>query len=85
MNREGELGNISPGFAADIAIFDLNTIEFAGAAVQDPLGALMMCSPTRAKFVLVNGKVVVRYGQIATVHAQKLVERLNEIVRKRFR
>jgi len=85
LNRTGELGNIAPGHAADLAIFDLNAVEYAGAAAQDPLGALMLCSPTRAKFVIVNGRVVVRYGQLATVHLPKLVERMNEAVRKRFR
>ena len=85
LNRGSELGNIAPGHAADIAVFDLNTVEYAGAAAQDPLGALMLCSPTRAKFVLVNGRVVVKYGQIVTLHLQKLVERMNEVVRQRFR
>jgi 8-oxoguanine deaminase len=84
LNRTGELGNIAPGHAADIAIFDLNAVEYAGAAVQDPLGALMLCSPTRAKFVIVNGRVVVRYGQLATVHLPKLIERMNAVVRQRF-
>jgi len=85
LNRERELGNIAPGFAADIAIFDLNTVELAGAAAQDPLGALVLCHAPRAKFVLVNGKVVVKYGQLATVYLQALVTRVNELVRKRFR
>jgi len=85
LNRSGELGNISPGFAADITIFDLNTVEYAGATVQDPLGALMMCHAPRAKFVLVNGKLVVKYGQIATIGTQQLVARMNEIVQQRFR
>jgi cytosine/adenosine deaminase-related metal-dependent hydrolase len=85
LNREGELGNIGPGFAADLAIFDLNTVEFAGAAAQDPLGALMMCHPPRAKYVIVNGKIVVKYGQVATVSTQNLVSRMNELVRQRFR
>jgi 8-oxoguanine deaminase len=84
LNRSGELGNIMPGYAADLGIFDLNTVEYAGAAAQDPLGALMMCHGPRAKFVIVNGRVVVRYGQIATLNTQKLVERTNEIVRRRF-
>ena len=60
------------------------TVEYAGAAVQDPLGALMMCHAQRAKFVIVNGRVVVKYGQIATVNTQQLVTRVNDIVRKRF-
>jgi cytosine/adenosine deaminase-related metal-dependent hydrolase len=85
LNRERELGNIASGYAADIAIFDLNTIEFAGAAAQDPLGALMLCHAPHAKFVLVNGKIVVKYGQLATVYLQNLVTRMNDLVRKRFR
>jgi cytosine/adenosine deaminase-related metal-dependent hydrolase len=84
LNRTGELGNLLPGHAADIAVFDLNAVEYAGAAAQDPLGALMLCSPTRAKFVIVNGRVVVRYGQLATLHLPKLIERMNELVRQRF-
>ncbi len=85
LNRPGELGNLAPGFAADIAVFDLNTVEYAGAAAHDPLGALMLCSPTRAKFVIVNGRIVVRYGQLVSLHLPKLIERMNAVVRKRFR
>ena len=85
LNREHELGNIAPGFAADIAIFDLNTVEFAGAAAQDPLGALMLCHAPRAKFLVVNGKIVVKYGQLATVYLQALVAQVNDLVRQRFR
>jgi cytosine/adenosine deaminase-related metal-dependent hydrolase len=85
LNRENELGNIAPGFAADIAIYDLNTIEFAGAAAQDPLGALLLCHSPRAKFVLVNGQPVVKYGQLATVYLQGLVTKMNDLVNRRFR
>ena len=85
LNRDNELGNIAPGFAADVAIYDLNAVEFAGAAAQDPLGALMLCHPPRAKFVLVNGRIVVRYGQLATVYLQGLVTKVNELVKQRFR
>ena len=83
-NRTDELGNVAAGYAADVSIFDLNTVEYAGAAVQDPLGALMMCHAQRAKFVIVNGRVVVKYGQIATVNTQQLVAKVNDVVRKRF-
>jgi 8-oxoguanine deaminase len=85
LNREKELGNIAPGFAADIAIYDLNAVEFAGAAAQDPLGALLLCHPPRAKFVLVNGRIVVSYGQLATVYLQGLVTKINELVKQRYR
>ena len=85
LNRTGELGNIAAGYVADVAIFDLNTVEFAGASAQDPLGALTMCYAPRAKFVIVDGRIVVKYGQVATINTQQLVTRVNEVVRKRFR
>ena len=85
LNRQIELGNIAPGYAADIAIFDLNTVEFAGAAAQDPLGALMLCHSPRAKFVIVNGKIIVKYGQLATVYLQGLVTKINDLVKQKFR
>jgi cytosine/adenosine deaminase-related metal-dependent hydrolase len=85
LNRTGELGNLAPGHAADIAIFDLNTIEYAGAATQDPLAALMMCHAPRAKHVLVNGRPVVRDGRLAAMDESALAARMNELVRQRFR
>jgi 8-oxoguanine deaminase len=85
LNRQIELGNIASGYAADIAIFDLNTVEFAGAAAQDPLGALLLCHSPRAKFVIVNGKIVVKYGQLATVYLQGLVTKINDLVKHKFR
>jgi 8-oxoguanine deaminase len=85
LNRSGELGNIAPNFAADLAVFDLNCVEYAGASAQDPLGALMLCAPTKPKFVLVNGKIVVKNYKLTTVTLEKRIERVNEIVKRRFR
>ena len=45
----------------------------------------MLCHSPRAKFVLVNGKVVVKYGQLATVYLQGLVTKMNELVKRKFR
>src|SRR5262249_22721688 len=53
LNRP-ELGQIAPGFAADLAFFRKNDIALAGAIEQDPLGALMLCHVGRADRVIVN-------------------------------
>ena len=39
LNRT-DIGQISPGFAADFAIFDINVIDFAGA-LSDPISSLV--------------------------------------------
>ncbi len=52
-----DIGELEVGKAADIALFDLHELGFAGAA--DPVAALLFCAPTRPHTVIVNGKVVV--------------------------
>ena len=38
---------------ADLALFDLHTLAFAGGAVHDPVGALLLCaSPQAASYHL---------------------------------
>lgn len=62
-----DVGALMPGMAADIAIFDLNDVGYAGAH-HDPVAALLMTAgPARARFVLVNGRVVVDEGRLTTV------------------
>jgi 8-oxoguanine deaminase len=73
-----DIGVIAPGKAADLAIFDLGEIGYAGT--HDPLGALLMCgTSTRAHTVLVNGKVVVRSGRLVAVDEAELARRAQRI------
>lgn len=83
LNRP-ELGQIAPGFAADLAFFRKDDIALAGAIEQDPLGALMLCHVGRADRVIINGRTVVKDGQIVTVDLPVLIERFNKLVREKF-
>jgi hypothetical protein len=47
--------------------------------VHDPVAALLLCAPTPAAYTVVNGRVVVREGQLATVDLGPLVERHNRL------
>ena len=76
-----DIGHLSVGQCADLAIFDLRTLDFAGAAVHDPVGALLLCSSARTRYTVVNGRVVVRDGQLATVELGPLLERHNQLAR----
>jgi cytosine/adenosine deaminase-related metal-dependent hydrolase len=77
-----DIGQLAPGMAADLALFDLRGHAFAGGAVHDPLGALLLCAPAQAAFTIVNGRVVVRGGQLATLDLGPLVERHNALARQ---
>jgi cytosine/adenosine deaminase-related metal-dependent hydrolase len=74
-----DIGQLSVGLCADLAIYDLNTLGFAGAAVHDPVGALLLCSSASTRHTIVNGKVVVRDGQLATLELGPLLERHNRL------
>ncbi|WP_234194622.1 MULTISPECIES: 8-oxoguanine deaminase [Pseudacidovorax] len=74
-----DIGHLAPGMCADLALFDLRTLGFAGGAVHDPVASLLLCASPQAAYTVVNGRVVVREGQLATVELQPLVERHNRL------
>ena len=70
-----DIGHLAPGMCADLALFDLGSAAFAGGAVHDPVASLLLCASPQAAFTIVNGRVVVREGQLATIDLGPLVER----------
>jgi cytosine/adenosine deaminase-related metal-dependent hydrolase len=79
LNRT-DIGRIAPGMAADLAIFDLNDLAFAGA-LHDPIAALALCGPTAPLHTLVNGRFLVRDRRLTTIDLGKLVHRHNELAK----
>ncbi len=77
LNRD-DIGHLAPGMAADLAVFDLDHVAFAGAR-HDPAAALVFCSPVPAAYTIVGGRVVVRQGQLTTLDLGRLVERHNQL------
>ena len=67
------------GKAADFIGVNLNTLSMAGGAVHDPAAALLLCRVDRVDLSVINGRVVVRNGQLLTVDLNQLITRHNEI------
>jgi cytosine/adenosine deaminase-related metal-dependent hydrolase len=80
LNRD-DIGALVPGMAADIVTIPLDEIGLAGAH-HDPLAALFFCHVPRVKHSIVNGRVVVRDGQITTLELPRLIERHNLLARE---
>ena len=59
-----DCGTLVAGNCADVALFRLDDLAHSG--MDDPLAALALAPPARAEAVVVNGKVVVRDGQLIT-------------------
>ncbi|WP_218508270.1 8-oxoguanine deaminase [Variovorax sp. dw_308] len=74
-----DIGHLAPGMCADLALFDLRTLGFAGGAVHDPVASLLLCASPNSAWTIVNGRAVVREGQLATVELGLLVERHNQL------
>lgn len=67
-----DIGTLTPGKAADIAIFSLEDIGYCGAG--DPLAALVLCQPTRVQTLIINGRVVVQDGQLTTLDVTPIAQ-----------
>ncbi|HQV57164.1 MAG TPA: 8-oxoguanine deaminase [Ilumatobacteraceae bacterium] len=63
LGRLGEIGVIQPGAVADLAVWKLDGPRYAGA-IADPIEAWLRCGPTAAWHTIVDGRWVVRNGEV---------------------
>jgi cytosine/adenosine deaminase-related metal-dependent hydrolase len=67
-----DVGSIEPGKRADLALYRLDDMGFAGAR-HDPVAALLFCcGAMRAETVVVEGRVVVEGGRLATADQDEI-------------
>ena len=72
-----DLGSLEVGKRADFAVFDMTSMEASGA--WDPVAALVLCAPLRAKHTYVEGRPVVRDGRIVSFDLEKALRRHREL------
>ncbi len=77
-----DIGALAPGMSADIAAFAIDGLDLAGAAVHDPVAALIFCTPQRARHVIINGQRIVDDGQLLPIELPILLERHNRLARE---
>ncbi|MEK7859498.1 MAG: 8-oxoguanine deaminase [Elusimicrobiota bacterium] len=76
--RRDDIGRIAQGKAADLAVFDLTGIDYAGS-LSDPVAALLFCgSSHRTKWTIVNGNIVVENGRLAHHDEGEIAARANK-------
>lgn len=71
-----DIGSLEAGKCADFFSLDLNTIAYAGA-LTDPVAAVLFCAPQQARHTVINGRFVVRDGEIVTMDMRPVIERQN--------
>ena len=73
-----DCGQIAIGKRADLAIWDVSRIESAGS--WDP-AALVLAGPHRVRDLFVEGRPVVRDGQIVTLDLARVIDRQRRLAR----
>ncbi len=73
------VGRLKEGWAADMAVFNINKMEYAGS-LSDPLAALIFSGYNHGTdYTIVNGQVVVEHGNLVGVDEAELTAKANEI------
>jgi cytosine/adenosine deaminase-related metal-dependent hydrolase len=71
-----DCGRIAVGKRADIALWDVSGIESAGS--WDP-AALLLAGPTRVRHLIVEGRPIVRDGQVTSFDLETAITRQNAL------
>jgi cytosine/adenosine deaminase-related metal-dependent hydrolase len=72
-----DVGSLSPGMAADVAVFDVSGLDYAGSA-GDPVASLLFCGAShRTKWTIVDGRVVVEDGRLVHADEKAVAARAN--------
>ena len=74
-----DCGALSPGKRADVAIWDVTGVETAGS--WDP-AALLLAGPSKVRDLFVEGKQVVRDGQMTTIDLPRAIEHQNRLAQR---
>ena len=74
-----DVGQLSIGKRADIAIWDVSGIESAGSWDR---AALLLAGPTKVRDLFVEGRQVVRDGQMVTVDLPLVIEQQNRLAKQ---
>jgi len=76
-----DIGTLEVGKRADVALFSVEGIAFAGAEA-DLVAALVYCAPQRVRHLFVNGQVVVEKGRLVRIDEADLAARGRAIGRR---
>ena len=80
LGRGGELGALGVGAPADLVVWPVDGVSFAGAHT-DLVEAWLRCGPVRPRHTVVNGRVVVRDGELQAPGLEEMLARHARISR----
>jgi cytosine/adenosine deaminase-related metal-dependent hydrolase len=76
-----DIGALAPGMAADLIGVRTDTLAMAGAAVHDPLAAIVFTAPPQVDLSVINGRLRIENGELLDVDLPALVREHNRCAR----
>jgi len=76
-----DIGSIEPGKRADITLFGIEGLAFAGAEA-DPVASIVYCAPERVRHLFVEGRAVVRDGHLANADEDAIAAEGRRVARR---
>jgi len=76
-----DIGALEVGKCADFIAINLNRLDYAGA-LQDPLAAVLFCTPVMVDYNVVNGKYVIKKGELVTLDLPMHIEKHNRAAKR---
>ncbi len=76
LRMDTDIGSIEVGKAADLIMWNLDTLEFAGG-LHDPFTAPVLCDAKQVDMSMVNGKVLIEDGRFVSMNIPELVSKQN--------
>ncbi len=77
-----KVGALRDGWAADVALFDINSLPYAGS-LSDPLAALIFSGYDHGTaYTIVNGRIVVEKGRLVGIDEEKITRKANGIAER---
>lgn len=74
-----DIGALTVGRRADIAIWDVTGLEAAGA--WDPVAALVLSGPMRVRDLMVEGRMIVQDQRLVTIDAESVIAEQSKLAR----
>ncbi len=75
-----DIGSLEAGKCADFFAINLNKLGYAG--MHDPVSAIVFGQSMNADYTVVNGKFIVKEGQLVTVDQGKVIEKHNKTAKR---
>jgi cytosine/adenosine deaminase-related metal-dependent hydrolase len=69
LGRQGEIGELTVGALADVVVWPIGGVRFAGA-ISDPIEGWLRCGPFSPRDTIINGQFVVRNSELISTQTE---------------